>query len=346
MNNPPKLAIVTTTINQPTKALYKYIKLAASNDWRLIIVGDKKTPHGAYKNLQKQYPHTLRYVSPDEQEEISRELSDLIGWNCIQRRNFGFIVALRLGAEILATVDDDNIPYDNWGQFLAIGNEPQIAVHQSPEIVFDPLSVTTNSRLWHRGFPLEFLGTRHRTKYLSHLKRPRVLVQADLWDGEPDVDAICRIAKGPFDVQFPEEPFAGTAPGPFNSQNTFLHKDVFPTYFLFPHVGRMDDIWASYVTQAAFPDSVVYGSASVYQERNDHNLVTDLKNELIGYENNLELVQSLYVDHSDAWQQLLPEKALAAYEVFKQVILTIPPILKAKKTTRPITDLNSLPKIS
>ena len=96
-----KKIIVTTTINPPTVALKKFIKL---KDWDVVVVGDKKTPHEKYKKLK------CIYLSPRDQEKISKKLSDLIGWNCIQRRNFGFIYALQNSYELIATVDDDNIP--------------------------------------------------------------------------------------------------------------------------------------------------------------------------------------------------------------------------------------------
>lgn len=44
-------AIVTTTINSPTKALKRFIKIADKQDWHLFIVGDKKTPHQPYYDI-------------------------------------------------------------------------------------------------------------------------------------------------------------------------------------------------------------------------------------------------------------------------------------------------------
>lgn len=293
----------------------RYIQIAKRANWSIFIVGDQKTPHEPYLKLAQAYPF-VSYITPQKQDSKYHELSNLIGWNCIQRRNIGFIEAYNWGAEIIATVDDDNIPYANWGQLLAVGDEPLVAVHDRIEPVFDPLSATRYKDLWHRGFPIEMLNGRHRGNYIGHQKRPTCLVQADLWDGEPDVDAIARIALGPFDCHFDSEPFASTRPGPFNSQNTFLHRSVFPTYFLFPNIGRMDDIWASYVLQKYFPASVVYGSASVYQERNVHNLAKDLKLEQMGYEKTGQLIKQLYSstsDNPDAWLAVLPDGSKEVY---------------------------------
>ena len=98
--------IVTTTINKPTKATIKFSKMVG---WTLIVVGDLKTPHDEYRKLNCIYLH------PDEQEKKYKELSDSIGWRTIQRRNIGFVEAYKLNADIVATIDDDNIPYDDWG---------------------------------------------------------------------------------------------------------------------------------------------------------------------------------------------------------------------------------------
>ncbi len=324
-----KKAIVTTTINAPTKAIYKFVEIAKRDDWHIFIVGDQKTPHAAYKQLQLDN-ECVTYITPEMQEEASPLLSELIGWNCIQRRNFGFIWAFRAGAEVIATVDDDNIPYDNWGQYLSLGHKPLLAVYEADEI-FDPFMGSNTQGLWHRGFPIQLMESRTRANRLRGSEKDLLrlkntcLVQADFWDGEPDVDAVCRIAKGPFECRFDHDRFAGTAPGPFNSQNTFFHRDAFPHYFLFPHIGRMDDIWASYVLQALFPDSVVYGPASVYQERNPHDLSKDLAAEMIGYKETLNFCRAIfgkgYEKEGDITEHIeffAGMKAAAAYREYKR----------------------------
>ena len=79
-----------------------------------------------------------------------------------------------------------------------------------------------------------------------------------------------------------KEPYCSNKISPFNSQNTFLHRDVIPYYSVLPFIGRMDDIWGSYILQNYFPNSVIYSPASVYQDRNIQDLVTNLEKEIIG----------------------------------------------------------------
>jgi len=276
--------IVTTTINPPTKATIAFSEM---ENWTLIVVGDTNTPHHEYSRLNCIYLH------PTIQDEKYPELSKAIGWKSIQRRNIGFVEAYNLGADVVATVDDDNFPYDDWGQDLYIGKEIECDLF-SPELdVFDPLSITKSNHIWHRGFPIEYVPKRHEVEYLGKTRR-RVLVQADLWDGDPDIDAIARLAIRPV-VKFAEitKPYCSNRISPFNSQNTFLAREVIPFYSVLPHVGRMDDIWGSYILQRTFPDSVIYNRASVYQNRNPQDLITNLEKEVMGYRKTLTLIKNL-----------------------------------------------------
>ena len=216
-----KKYIVTTTINSPTEATIKY---SQKKDWTLIVVGDTKTPHEEYEKLNCIYLH------PDEQEEKYKKLSDVIGWKSIQRRNIGFVEAYNLGADIIATVDDDNIPYDEWGNNLLVGKEIECDLYESKHDVFDPLSVTKRNEVWHRGYPIEYVPTRHCVDYKGKTKR-KVLVQSDLWDGDPDIDAMARLSIKPV-MKYDDiiQPYCSNQIAPFNSQNTFLAREVIPYY--------------------------------------------------------------------------------------------------------------------
>ena len=300
-----KKLIVTTTINPPTEAITRFDRL---QDWQLVVIGDLKTP--------KDYKLECGiYVTPAEQESYDKQLSDAIGWNCIQRRNFGLLWAADMGADIVALIDDDNIPYEDWGQNLMIGQETEVNYYETDLPAFDPVGATNERHLWHRGYPLQLLPQRD----YSQLSRKTLVpdVQADFWNGNPDIDAICRMEHAPechFDVRC--FPLASNKLAPFNSQNTFLKGTLLKDYFLFPHIGRMDDIWASYYLQAKGA-TVVYGKASVYQQRNVHDLVRDMQQEYLGYENNLHIVQELAED-PEKLLRYLPEKSIKAFELYRR----------------------------
>jgi len=205
----------------------------------------------------------------------------LLGWNTIQRRNIGFLEAVKSGAEIIATVDDDNIPLEHWGRDVLIGQETTMASYTHPHL-FDPLCVTSIHRYWHRGYPLDLVNDREH--YNREDKTFTVKVQAGLWNGTPDVDAISRIMFGDIEVRI-----YGTFPysSPctiFSSQNAFLHRSMMADYAVLPFCGRMDDIWGCILLQQRTGCEVVFSAPSVYQDRNAHDQISDLKEEIIGHE--------------------------------------------------------------
>jgi hypothetical protein len=299
------MIIVTTTIRKPSSAI---LKLIGRGDC-IVIVGDVKTPHDDYISLSRKYPH-VRYLTPEYQEKKHKALSDAIGWNKIMRRNIGFVYAFEQGAMIIASIDDDNIPYDSWGKNVHVGKEIIVDCWKSENGIFDPLTVTNVNFLWHRGYPSELIPSRKNITYIGKVKR-RVLIQADLWDGIPDIDATNRIIYKPRIKLKVDVPFCSCNISPFNSQNTFIHREALPYYMVLPYIGRMDDIWASYLVQKKFPNSVIYGQPTVYQERKETHSrnINDMKDEMLGYEQTLNFIKGKF---------RLPHEANKAYNAYRQ----------------------------
>ncbi len=297
--------IATTTINKPTKAL----KLFAKNrKCKLIVALDKKSKK--FK-LDNSIVLSVKY-----QEKKWPKLSRLIGWNCIQRRNFAILEAFERGAEVVALIDDDNIPYNNWFKNIYINKNINCKEVKTNKIIFDPVGYTNHPNLWHRGLPLELVNHRkYRTGKKFSIKPD---IQANFWNGDPDIDAVCRMIFKP-ECNFRKNifPFFSKKISPFNSQNTLIHRRVIKDYFLFPHVGRMDDIWAAfYVTSKKY--KVIYNEPTVYQKRNIHNLINDFKQEYIGYTNSLRLVESLYINSENIYKYL-PKKSSLAFDEWKKI---------------------------
>lgn len=311
-----KKAICTTTIFSPSYALRKFVKIAKRDGWVVIIAGDLKTPHEEYIRLEDESDGHVVYLSPEDQERMSKDLSDTIGWNCIQRRNFAYIEAYNRGAQIIATVDDDNIPDDSWGVSVHVGQEMEVDTFTNDLPVFDPLSVTNHPEMWHRGFPPQYIPEKNNIRKAG-VSKLKIHVQADMWDGAPDIDAICR-AQYPEDVELRgvngDLFFTSDKPMPFNSQNTFLSREAMRYYFLFPHIGRMDDIWAAYYLQEVLGQCVVFKSPSVYQKRNEHDISKDFAAELIGYKHSKDVID-------DGVLEYLPEGSVKAYEQYKSCLI-------------------------
>ena len=295
-----KKFIVCTTINEPTKALEDFAKLKG---WKLIVVGDTKTP-------KDWHIENAQYLSPKMQEKKYKRLSDILGWCSVDRRNLGFLEAYNQGADIVAMVDDDNYPKANWGKNLLVGKKTNVITCECEDIAFDPLSIVGNSVCWHRGFPIELVKRRNLLPDTGYNKK-KVLVQADLWDYDPDVDAVCRMLYSP-DIEYTHQDFYSSNKfSPFNMQNTFVARDVLKYVISIPFIGRMCDIWGAYYFQSIFPNSTVYGPSTVVhrQDRSWKSIVKDMEEELLGYHSSLALLKDLNTEGPEAIFKHIPEKA-------------------------------------
>jgi len=231
-----KKYIVSTSINPPTDAIKQFDSM---DDWNLIVIGDRKTPEFKLENG--------RYVSPEEQEVLEFESVKHIPWNCIQRRSIGILLAIKEGADIIALVDDDNLPLLSplWqDSALALTTDymctGDMITSDLPvcDILYMHEDYLNCGKIWHRGFPIQLLDQRHKQTVISattdengKMSGPtkNVAVVASLWEMEPDIDAICRIANGPHDVSFKSDREYLVDPkifSPFNSQNTMFSNNI------------------------------------------------------------------------------------------------------------------------
>ena len=319
-----KIAVVTTTINVP-KLLVDYAKNFDKFGWKksdvfFVIAGDKKTPSlvDFASLLYSDHGYRCEYLGLKEQEDLSPSLNRYIPLNTISRRNFAILKAYIEGADIVVTIDDDNLvrpTYDYLGAHAIIGTKKKIKHISANGGWYDvskTLNETDKKAFYHRGYPID---QRMEFEISTNVREAEVIVSAGLWLEAPDTDAIAWINFGSlkvlsFDSTMHGEQFTlerGTW-CPFNSQNTALARKTIPAYFLNPPQMRYDDIWASYIVRKIadhLGHSVSYGQPLVTQKRNQHNYMTDLKNEMDGMDRtpglirelrNMELTQKNYKD--------------------------------------------------
>jgi hypothetical protein len=300
-----KKVIVTTTISEPSEAVRRFDALP---DWTLVVATDRKTPIGY--SLDRGV-----VVTPAMQNDYDKELSELIGWDCIQRRNFAFLWAMELGADLVAVVDDDVVPTADWGREIFVGHDLELDVYDpSPADVFDPVGVTNHPERWHRGFPLQLVGTRSYAH--KERRKMRVEIQESFWDGAGDFDAVCRMLfPGAVAFEPARFPFTSRAVAPFSAMNVFLRPALLRDYFLFPHVGRLDDVWASYYLQSLGP-RVVFSAPTVVHERSPRDLTREMRLEMDGYLKTLDLVRDLAADPARI-ARYIPERSLQAFECYR-----------------------------
>ncbi|MDJ0792111.1 MAG: STELLO glycosyltransferase family protein, partial [Acidimicrobiia bacterium] len=124
-------------------------------------------------------------------------------------------------------------------------------------------------------------------------------IQQGLADGDPDVDAVFRMTR-PLPVEFRSG--ISVALGehvwcPFNSQNTTWFRDAFPLLYLPSYCSfRMTDIWRSFVAQrVAWANgwNIIFDSPTVWQDRNEHDLLKDFELEIPGYLHNARIAEAL-----------------------------------------------------
>jgi len=303
-------AIITTTINVPN-AIEAYMANAVKyghNDTLFVVTGDLKTPAEAKTFvIESGVKHNVQtvYMDVEEQNEyLSRfpELKEHLPWNSIQRRNVSILYAYEQNVDVIITIDDDNFCDPNTdyiGLHLSnISGEERTGLQMVSSStkwynVCEMLEEKNEVPFYHRGFPMEERWAKRVTELSPSAPNNTIVrVNAGLWLGDPDIDACARLANNIEAVSYryqnhPNFCLASQTWSPFNSQNTAIHRDLIPAYILSPNIGRMDDIWGSYVTlrlMEHFGHSVAFGQPIVRQDRNTHNYFRDHEKEAQGLE--------------------------------------------------------------
>jgi len=287
-----KTALITTSVNVPA-VLSLYRRFDPSASVRFFVAVDEKTPMAAYTLLESlgncQIVGATNY-----------KCDPIIGWCSIQRRNLALLEALKWGADIIVSVDDDNIPLDPnyFRQFTRLMRDipfDGLCAH-SVNGWFDPGQFLTPPAT-HRGFPAHIVPE----TYFEAVTNAKIGAAAGMVLGDPDTSAVQRIAKRP-DVRGVAEILkAGLVVDPktltvFNSQNTAIIRELAPAWSMWCGVSRYDDIMASHVVQRVMRERNLYvhfGRPFVYQQRNKHDLTRDLAGELWGMENSEKIAMEL-----------------------------------------------------
>jgi hypothetical protein len=320
-----KKAIVITTINNPNKCIEKW---ATKTDYKLVIVGDKKTPQS--------YSVPGSYVLQiKDQNKKYNKLSKLLPLNHYTRKNIGYIHAINLlGAEVIFDTDDDNYPLDNWSDGLGLEYRELKSKHQSAWV--NIYEFFTKEHIWPRGFPVRLNKiisgeVTSRTKY-------NIAISQGLVQGDPDVDAVYRLYQHDKDFSFDNNAplYLSTNRdtfSPTNSQNTTFKKESFPLLYLPSTVTfRYTDILRGYVILALshrWRINVGFRPADVYQERNEHDLLIDLHSELPMYSDSDTIVHNLKSEVEKRPKTSLKDDVIYVYEVLlkmkivKQIELSI-----------------------
>ncbi|MEG0025388.1 MAG: STELLO glycosyltransferase family protein [Akkermansia sp.] len=276
---------VVTSIQAPTSAIIQLNDKLIENKISFILVGDRKGP--------MEYPQWADFLSIDHQYNLPFALSKLLPEKHYARKNLGYLRALSQGAQVIYETDDDNAPEKSWQLYCSdhvkaelVGKSQWANIYQS----------FTDENVWPRGLSLQFINEPYSLLGNGDYYSP---IRQGLANGSPDVDAIWRLSMDK-EIIFKERDAVVLDKNtwcPFNSQNTWWSKEVFPLMYLPSFVSfRMTDIWRSFIAQRcvwAIGGKISFHIADVYQERNAHYLMKDFEDEIPGYMNNDRIAQVL-----------------------------------------------------
>jgi len=285
MNN--TFLIITSIAGHDHFILNKIAQESSSHNIPFIVVGDTKSPKEF--NLAG-----CDYYSVEHQQALNFELAKTLPLKHYARKNLGYLIAISKRAEIIIETDDDNLPLPNfWDDRIKLVNAHLLSNKGWVNIY----KYFTDSHVWPRGFALE--NIKDNLPVLEELVSIECPIQQGLADENPDVDAIYRLTL-PLPITFNKSEniaLGNQSFCPFNSQNTTWFKEAFPLLYLPSYCSfRMTDIWRSFIAQRIAWTcgwSILFHRSSMWQQRNDHNLMLDFRDEIPGYNYNAEIYKSL-----------------------------------------------------
>jgi hypothetical protein len=279
--------IITSIADDKHPVLNHYAKETSKRNLPFIVIGDTKSP--------KEFKiEGCDFYSIDKQLTLGYNLVENLPVKHYARKNLGYLIAISKGAETIIETDDDNLPLGNFWDERNRNVDAHLLQHKSWVNIY---KYFTDVHIWPRGFALEnILNELPKLENQVQITSP---IQQGLADENPDVDAIYRLTL-PLPITFFKSNSIALGKDticPFNSQNTTWFKEAFPLLYLPSYCSfRMTDIWRSFVAQRIAWScgwSILFHQSTVRQERNEHNLMVDFKDEISGYSNNLQIMKSL-----------------------------------------------------
>lgn len=280
-------SLIITSISAPNAAMRSFSKGCIKNKIDFIVIGDSKSP----KNFEID---GCRFISVLEQQTLPFKLAQLIPLRHYSRKNIGYLISKN--KDCIIETDDDNFPMKS---FWKVREKYQSVSILKQKGWFNIYSYFTKEHIWPRGLPLEEIQRKNIERQNLKLYIKNCPIQQGLADDNPDVDAVYRLTHKTalyFD-QGKKVVLSNGTWSPFNSQNTVWFKEAFPLMYLPSYCSfRMTDIWRSFIAQRIAWEcgwEIMFESPTVFQERNEHDLLTDFIDEIPGYINNSRICKML-----------------------------------------------------
>lgn len=279
--------VITSIANSDNPIIKQFAEESTKHHVPFIVIGDTK-------NSEEFDLEGCDFYSIERQQALNLKLAKTLPLNHYARKNLGYLIAMAKGAETIIETDDDNVPMPDFWNKRNQNADAHLLMNRDWVNIY---KYFTDVHVWPRGFALE--NIKDGVPQLSDTLSVDCPIQQGLVDKNPDVDAIYRLSF-PVHIQFDE--FSSIALSqhsicPFNSQNTTWFKEAFPLMYLPSYCNfRVTDIWRSFIAQriawtCGWP--ILFHNSTVYHERNDHNLMNDLEDEIPGYLHNGQLYENL-----------------------------------------------------
>jgi hypothetical protein len=308
-----KAALVITSISPPNHVLNACAEGCDEHGIDFIVMGDRRSPPDFRLD-------GCDFWSIERQLDSGLALAQILPEGHYSRKNLGYLIAMERGAEVIIETDDDNLPLESFW-------DKRSKVHEARRISaagwVNPYRYFSDENIWPRGFPLELIK---KTPQISAETASSLApIQQGLTDGNPDVDAIYRLTQT-LPITFRRELPLALGPkskAPFNSQNTTWFKEAFPLLYLPSTCSfRMTDIWRSFIAKricSANGWDILFHSATVFQERNPHDLLADFRDEISGYLGNADICRKLETLDIKSGVEQIPDGLINCYEAFIRI---------------------------
>lgn len=279
---------VITSINPPNKCTKSVCDSHLIS--KLIVVADKKSQENYFQN------NTI-YFDLKAQESSQFSLRDKIPFNHYSRKNLGYLLAIKQGAQYIYDTDDDNYLEGKGQNINNIFKTYKFIKSDSSNQFCNIYNYFTDEFIWPRGFPLDEL---HKKENLnSLLEENKCDIIQFLANGDSDVDSIYRLI---FDkeINFKENKsfcLDKNIFSPTNSQSTFFTKKAFPLLYLPITVSfRFTDILRGIILKNILDLNDMklgFKSPIVYQDRNKHDYMKDFESEVSMFLNVKKVIEIL-----------------------------------------------------
>ena len=286
---PSQTALIVTSINPPNAILRALAEGAGRAGIAFIVIGDTKSPSDfslegcRFYDVAAQIATGLRFAAACPTRHYAR-------------KNIGYLIAMRGHARVIVETDDDNWPRE---AFFGPRERRATARAIAGAGWVNAYRYFTEAAIWPRGLPLDAIHSAIPAYDSLDDSECDCPIQQGLADENPDVDAVYRLIL-PLPQVFQSGRRVAIGRGawcPFNSQNTTWWPDAFPLLYLPAYCSfRMTDIWRSFVAQRIGAENgwwVLFHEATVWQERNEHNLMRDFADEVPGYLHNRAIAAAL-----------------------------------------------------